>query len=122
MADPKLSREEKVFFYEKLVIGHANAELKGATIPYTSLNGHMYSMLTKGNEVAIKLPEEDRKKFLAKYKTKLVEQYGIVQKEFVVVPDSLLKKTEELKPYFDISYNYVGSLKPKPTAKSKKKL
>ncbi|HTB32329.1 MAG TPA: hypothetical protein VK808_09910 [Bacteroidia bacterium] len=122
MADPKLSREEKEFFYGKLVTGHANAELKGDTIPYTSLNGHMYSMLTKGNEVAIKLPEEDRKKFLAKYKTKLVEQYGIVQKEFVVVPDSLLKKTEELKPYFDISYNYVGSLKPKPTAKSKKKL
>ena len=55
-----------------------------------------------------------------KYKTTLVEQYGIVQKEYVMVPDSLLKKTNELKQYFDISYKYVSGLKPKATAKSKK--
>jgi hypothetical protein len=34
------------------------------------------------------------------------------------VPDALLKKTRELKKYFDISYGYVGSLKPKPTKKT----
>ena len=28
-----------------------------------------------------------------------------------------LKKTEELKTYFEISYSYVASLKPKPTKK-----
>ena len=52
-----------------------------------------------------------------KYKSKLVEQYGIVQKEYVEVPDDLLLKTSELKKYFDISYEYVASLKPKPTKK-----
>jgi hypothetical protein len=121
MADTKLSREEKEFLYQKLVTTHANAELKGNTIPYTSLNGHMYSMLTKEDEVAIKLPQVERKKFLDKYNTKLLKQYGIVQKDYAVVPDSLLEKTEELKPYFDISYQYVRSLKPKATSKSKKK-
>ena len=48
-----------------------------------------------------------------------MEQYGIVQKEYAVVPDSLLKKTAELKPYFDKSYEYADSLKPKPTSKKK---
>jgi hypothetical protein len=38
-------------------------------------------------------------------------------KEYVVVPDDMLKKTEVLKKYFDISYGYVSSLKPKPTKK-----
>lgn len=32
-----------------------------------------------------------------------------------MVPDALLEKTQELKQYFDISYAYLGSLKPKPT-------
>ncbi|HXB10864.1 MAG TPA: hypothetical protein VNZ45_02675 [Bacteroidia bacterium] len=119
MANPKLSREEKVKLYSKLIATYPNAELKGDTIPYTSLNGHMYSMLTKADEIAIKLPEEERVKFITKYKTKLLEQYGIVQKEYVVVPDSLLSKTAELKPYFAVSYKYVSSLKPKPTKKKK---
>jgi hypothetical protein len=36
-----------------------------------------------------------------------------------MVPDHLLKKTKELKAYFDLSYDYVGTLKPKPTRKKK---
>src|ERR1700761_3238854 len=102
-----MTREEKVELYNKLLASHSDAVRKGATIPYTSLNGHMYSMLTKSDEVAIKLPVAELAKFMEKYKTKQVEQYGIVQNEFVVVPDSLLKKTSELKPYFDMSYDHV---------------
>jgi len=104
-----------------MVASHPDAVVKGDTIPYTSLNGHMYSFLSKGDEVTLKLPAEERVKFIEKYKTRLAENYGIIQKEYVVVPDSLLENTAELKQYFEISYNYVGKLKPKPTAKSKKK-
>lgn len=116
-----LSREEKIELYNKLVATHAEAVRKGDTIPYTSLNGHMYSMFTKGDYVGLRLPEAERIGFIDRYKTKLVEQYGVIQKEYVVVPDTLLRNTDELKYYFDISYNYVSSLKPKPTAKTKKK-
>jgi len=121
MENMKLSREQKVELYNKMVASHPDAVQKGDTIPYTSLNGHMYSFLTKGDEVTLKLPAEERIKFIEKYKTRLAENYGIVQKEYVVVPDSLLEKTDELAPYFEISYKYVSSLKPKPTVKSKKK-
>ena len=38
----------------------------------------------------------------------------------VEVPYSLLSLTRELKKFFDSSYEYVGSLKPKPTTKKKK--
>ena len=47
-------------------------------------------------------------------------QYGIVQKEYVEVPDALLGKTAELKKYFAVSYDYVSGLKPKPTTRKKK--
>ena len=51
----------------------------------------------------------------------LSKQYGVVMKEYVEVPDDLLKKTKELKKYFDISFAYVSSLKAKPTTQKKRK-
>ena len=50
----------------------------------------------------------------------MCEAYGIVQAEYVEVPDSLLSSTRELKRYFDCSYAYVSFLKPKPTTRKKK--
>jgi hypothetical protein len=110
---------DKLALYEKLVMTNLKVQRKGDTVPYTSLNGQMFSFLAKNGKLALRLPPEERESFLKKYKTKLFEAYGIVQKEYVEVPDSLLKKTSELKRFFDISFAYVGSLKPKPTTKSK---
>jgi hypothetical protein len=103
--------------YEKLVATNPKVERKGATVPYTSLNGHMFSYLSKEGKLALRLPPVEREAFLKKYKAKLCEAYGKVQPEYVEVPDSLLASAKELKKYFDCSYEYVGSLKPKATAK-----
>ena len=80
----------------------------------------MFSYLSKSGELALRLPGERAKTFLKKYKATLCAQYGIIQKEYVMVPDRLLHNTQELKTYFDLSYAYVGSLKPKPTKKKEK--
>jgi hypothetical protein len=116
----KLTREKKISLYNKLVATCPGATVKGDTVPYTSLNGHMYSFLSKQDEMTLKLPADEKEKFIAKYKTRLAQNYGVIQKEYVVVPDILLEKTGELKKYFNISFNYVSALKPKATAKSKK--
>ena len=113
--------EEKLALYEKLVATNSDVERKGATTPYTSLNGHMFSFLTKTGTLALRLPDDERDAFIKKYKTKLCEQHGRIMKEYVEVPGVLLKKTRELKKYFDLSFAYVGSLKPKPTKRAKKK-
>lgn len=97
-----------------------NVERKGATVPYTSLNGHMFSYLSKEGKLALRLPAKEGAAFLEKYKAKLCDAYGKVQPEYVEVPDSLLASTRELKKHFDSSYEYAKSLKPKPTAKRKK--
>ena len=103
--------------YEKLVATNPRVERKGDTVPYTSLNGHMFSALHKDGTVALRLPSPGRESFLKKYKTALAAHYGVVQPEYVVVPDRLLARTAELKPYFDASLAYVATLKPKPTKK-----
>jgi len=107
--------EDKLALYEKLVATNPDVQRKGAAMPYTSLNGHMFSFLTKAGTLALRLPAEEREAFLKKYKTALCEQHGRVLKEYVEVPDTLLKKTRELAKFFDLSCAYVGSLKPKPT-------
>jgi hypothetical protein len=112
---------EKLAFYLKLVATNPKVERKGDTVPYTSLNGHMFSYLTKEGKLALRLPAPEREAFLKKYKAKLCEAYGRVQPEYVEAPDVLLATTAELKKYFDSSYQYVSSLKPKPTAKKKKR-
>jgi hypothetical protein len=108
---------DKLALYEKLIAATPGIERKGATHPYTSLNGHMFSCLHTSGSLALRLPEDARDKFLTKYKTTLFESYGIVQKEYVTVPDNLLKNTKELQRYFAMSYQYVQTLKPKPSKK-----
>jgi hypothetical protein len=111
---------DKVELYEKLVATNPKVERKGATMPYTSVNGHMFSYLGKEGKLALRLPSAGREAFLKKYKAKLREAYGIIQPEYVEVPDSLLTRTLELKKVFDCSYEYVSSLKPKPTTQKRK--
>lgn len=112
---------EKVEAYEKLVAMLPEVERKGADNPYTALNGNMFTLLhSPEGRLAIRLPEEEREKFLKKYKTKLFEAYGAVMKEYVAVPDALLKKPKELQPYFVMSYEYAKTLKAKPTTKKKR--
>jgi len=110
---------EKLALYEKLVATNPKVERKGATVPYTSVNGHMFSYLSKQGKLALRLPAPEREVFLKKYKAKLCDAYGRVQPEYVEVPDSLLASTKELKKFFDASFEYVSSLKPKPTSKKK---
>jgi hypothetical protein len=108
---------DKLELYEKLVATLPGVPRKGATVPYTSVNGHMFSYLSKAGALALRLPAEARDAFLKKYKTTLCKQYGVVQKEYVEVPAALLKKTSELKAYFAMSFAYVSALKPKPKKK-----
>jgi hypothetical protein len=108
---------DNLALYEKLIATNPNIERKGATHPYTSLNGNMFSYLHPSGRLALRLPVEEREQFLKKYKATLFEAYGVVQKEYVTVPDALLKNTKELRKYFDLSYRYVQTLKPKPSPK-----
>ena len=110
---------DRLALYEKLVATNPKVERKGAANPYTSLNGHMFSYLNESGSLALRLPAEEREKFLKQYKTTLFEAYGAVMREYVTVPAALLENTKQLQKYFYLSYRYVQTLKPKPTKKSK---
>lgn len=113
--------EKKLAAYEKLVATVPDLERKGATMPYTSKNGHMFSFLTKDGTLALRLAEPAREDFLQRYDAQLVEQHGTVMKEYVAVPESLWKNARALRKLFAASHDYVGGLPPKATKRPKKK-
>ena len=107
--------EAALSLYEALVATRPGLERKGKAMPYTSVNGHMFSFLTPDGVLALRLSGPDRETFLRTFATQLAEQHGAVLKEYAAVPPDLLDRTTELSPWFDRSYEYVSSLKPKKT-------
>lgn len=108
-----LPPQDKIDLYDRLIATNPEIERKGVTNPYTSVNGHMFTHLSKTGTLGIRLPKEERDEFLDKFNTTLYESYGAIMREYVTVPDDLLEKTEVLKAYLDLSYAYTKSLKPK---------
>jgi hypothetical protein len=99
--------------YDKLIATNPDIERKGAKLPYTSVNGNMFTFLSEAGLMGLRLPAEEREVFLKKYKTGLFEAHGAVMKEYVTVPETLLKNTKALSKYLEASYRYVKTLKPK---------
>src|ERR1041385_5035360 len=102
---------DKLALYDALIASIPNVERKGAANPYTSWNGHMFSILSPEGRLGLRLPKEAREDFLTRYNAHLREAYGIIQKEYVAVPDEVFKNTAELSAFFRASYDYVNSLK-----------
>ena len=115
MSSSKQAYEEKRKLYKELVDTYPEIILKGKTMPYTSVNGHMFSILDKEGHLGLRLPEKERKQFMEAHGASLHEAYGAVMREYVRVPDEMLADTEALKVYLEISYEYTKGLKPKAT-------
>ncbi|MDA1265226.1 MAG: hypothetical protein O2816_09135 [Planctomycetota bacterium] len=112
-----MASPEMIALYEKLLATHLGIERKGAKNPYTSHNGHMFSFLTSRDSLAIRLDKPDVEAFREKYKTGPVIEYNATMRGYVEVPPGLLKKGAELKQWLVKSWEYIGSLEPKPTTK-----
>ncbi|MFC2037023.1 TfoX/Sxy family protein [Chloroflexota bacterium] len=113
MAESQDEYAANLELYDKVVTTIPEVKRKGKTMPYTFHNGHMFSLFTKEGKLALRLPDDDREAFVKKYGTEPVVQYGAVMKEYVEIPQELLQDTDELKQYFELSYQYIGTLKPK---------
>jgi hypothetical protein len=105
--------------YDRVIASVNGAERKGATMPYTSVNGNMSSFLSPDGVLALRLSAEDRVAFIEQFDAALHETHGHVMKEYVAVPPDMLDDTPNLAHWFAASWAYVASLKPKPTTRRK---
>jgi hypothetical protein len=104
--------------YKAVVAASAgDATVKGAKNPYTSRNGHMFSFLDAAGAMALRLPDALGEEFQSTYDSGPVMAYGSVMRGYVSVPAELFTDTGELATWFDKSYDWIGTLPPKPTKK-----
>ena len=106
--------------YTAAVKATPGAELKGASMPYTSMNGNMYSFLDKKGVCALRLGKADREAFNQEFATSFyTHETGALMQEYVTVPPSLLGDLRKVGGWFKKSLAYAKTLKPKATAKKK---
>ncbi len=105
--------KKKLEIYDKLVGMCPRFERKGKTMPYTSANGYMFSLLNKDGEIGIRFSKEVQQKYIQELQTTMYKSYGAVMKGYILIPDKMLEDLDTLSIYLNESYNYVMSLDPK---------
>jgi TfoX/Sxy family transcriptional regulator of competence genes len=112
--------ERETELYRTAVAATPGAELKGASMPYSSVNGNMNSFLDKKGTCAIRLGEVEREAFMQEFATVLyAHETGVVMKEYVAAPPSLLADANRLAGWLGKSLSYAKTLKPKATTRKK---
>ena len=97
---------EQVANYERLLATLPAFERKGAALPYTSVNGNMFTILGADGVMGLRLSPPDREAFLSAYDARRYEAYGAVMKEYAAVPPASLADTAALAPWLAKSWTH----------------
>lgn len=105
--------EERLKLYDQLISGCPRFDRKGKTMPYTSANGHMFSLLNKAGEIGIRFSKEVQQTYIKKFDTTLYKSYGSIMHGYILIPDALLDDQDLMTKLLNESYDYVMTLDPK---------
>ncbi len=105
--------KERLEIYDELVSRCPRFERKGKTVPYTSANGYMFSILNKEGELGIRFSKEIQQKYMKEWDTTVFKSHNAIMQGYVLIPDNMLQDLDKLAVYLDESYDYVMTLEPK---------
>ena len=105
--------EQSLEIYDKLVAKCPRFERKGKTMPYTSANGYMFSLLNKAGQIGFRFSKSVQEKYIEEFGSTLFKSYGAVMRGYVLIPDRMLEDLDKLAEYLNESYDYAMTLEPK---------
>jgi hypothetical protein len=105
--------KESRAIYDALIEKCPRFERKGKTMPYTSANGHMFSLLNKAGEIGFRYDKAVQEKYIEEFGSSNFESYGATMRGYVRIPEHMLEDLDRLAEYLNESYDYVMSLEPK---------
>ncbi|MCI5057684.1 MAG: hypothetical protein MRY83_16335 [Flavobacteriales bacterium] len=105
--------EEKLKIYDAIVAKCTGIERKGKTVPYTSANGHMFSLLNKDGELGMRYSKDVQKQYFEKYNTSYLMSHGAKMNGYIRIPEEMLEDLDLLAELLEESHKYVLSLDPK---------
>ncbi len=105
--------EDNLKIYDELVAKCPRFERKGKTMPYTSANGYMFSLLNKAGEIGIRFSKKIQEKYIEEFDSTIFKSYNSIMRGYVLIPEKMLEDLENIAEYLNESYDYVMSLEPK---------
>ena len=105
--------EEKLKIYDELISKCPRFDRKGKTMPHTSANGHMFSLLNKAGEIGIRFPKDVRKKYIEEFNSTIFKSYNSIMHGYVLIPAKMLEDLDGVVKYLNESYDYVMRLESK---------
>lgn len=106
-------RDEKLHIYDQLVAQCNRFERNGKTMPYTSANGHIFSLFNKANEIGIRFSKSVQEKYINQYSTSTYTSYNATMRGYILITEEMLKNPKTVVSLLNESYDYVMSLDPK---------
>lgn len=105
--------KEKLIKYDAIVAQCKRFERKGKTVPYTSANGHMFSLFNKDCEIGFRFSKEVQEKYIKEFDSSIYKSHNAIMKGYVLIPERMWNDVEQLVVYLNESYDYVMSLPSK---------
>ena len=105
--------EENLKRYDALVAQCDRFERKGKTMPFTSANGYMFSLLNKAGQLGIRFSKEQQEKYIKEWPSDYFMSYNATMKGYVLITEEMFADPAMLVRLLNESYDYVMSLPPK---------
>ena len=105
--------KEKLARYDEIVSRCPRFDRKGKSVPYTSANGYMFSILNKDGELGIRFSKERQDHYMKAWNSTVFKSHGATMRGYVRVPEALFVNLDALATYLNESYDHVMSLEPK---------
>ena len=109
----KQSPNDVLTAYDDLLKKCNRFERKGKNMPYTSANGHMFSLINKAGELGIRFSKEVQEKYFLEFDTSFLISHGAKMKVYVLITDKMLANDKLMLRLLNESYDYVMSLPTK---------
>ena len=105
--------EESLKRYDEIVSRCERFERKGKSMPFTSANGYMFSLLNKSGELGIRFSKEKQKQYVEEWDSDLFKSYGATMRGYVLIKEEMFENPDLLTSLLNESFDYVMSLPPK---------
>lgn len=104
---------EILVLYDQIVDMCPRFKRKGKTMPYTSANGHMFSLLNKAGELGFRFSKPVQEKYIKAFGTGKLYSYNAEMHGYVRIPEEMFRDLDRLAMLLNEAYDYVMTLEPK---------
>jgi hypothetical protein len=108
-----MNYEESLELYKNVIDSCPRFEFKGKSMPYTSANGYMFSLVNKAGEIGFRYSKKRQQEYFDRFNTSHFISYGAKMQGYILLTKEMLKNHQIMVDLLNESYDYVMSLPPK---------